>query len=132
MTHNIYYITEKEIEHSSGELGLQKQLIKLSPMNCNEKVYSLIKRQFYDIAKDIARSRGFPAEVVKEITKEHADKLFGQRQYEKAIKSYKRTIGYLNPSYVIQNFIKVKQLDHLSKYLEKLLKVERWLITRKE
>ena len=32
------------------------------------------------------------------------------------------TIGFLNPSYVIQNYIQVTQLDNLIKYLEKLIK----------
>ena len=33
-----------------------------------------------------------------------------------------QTIGFLNPSYVIQNYIQVTQLDNLIKYLEKLIK----------
>ena len=33
-----------------------------------------------------------------------------------------QTIGFLNPSYVIQNFIEVTRIENLIKYLEKLIR----------
>lgn len=56
-----------------------------------------------------------------EICKEHADSLYSKKQYDEALDMFIKTIGFLNPSYVIQRFIEVPQLPNLIKYLEKLI-----------
>jgi hypothetical protein len=40
--------------------------------------------------------------------------------YQEAIKQYTETIGFLNPSYVIQKYLDVQKLDNLITYLESL------------
>jgi hypothetical protein len=73
-------------------------------------------------AQSIAISAKFPLEIQAEICKEHADTLYTQKkEYDQALEQYINTIGYLNPSYVIQRYIEVQQLPNLIKYLEKLI-----------
>ena len=91
----------------------------------NEKIYTLIEKQNFDLAKKVAESAKIPEELIGEIVKEHADKLFQQKKYDEAILQYIDTIGFLNPSYVIQKFLKVKQLDCLIRYLEVLIRKEK-------
>jgi len=40
--------------------------------------------------------------------------------YKEAVEKYIDTIGYLNPSYVIQKFLDVQRLESLTAYLEAL------------
>jgi len=47
--------------------------------------------------------------------------LYEKKQFDDALKQFVNTIGYLNPSYVIQRYIEVPQLRNLITYLEKLI-----------
>jgi len=40
--------------------------------------------------------------------------------YEEAVDKYIKTIGYLNPSHVIQKFLDAQRLENLTTYLEAL------------
>lgn len=60
-----------------------------------------MKKGLFMEAKKIANAAKFPADIIAEICKEHADKLYGLKNFEEAILQYKETIGHLNPSYVI-------------------------------
>jgi len=80
-------------------------LCKLYEMEDNVKIHTLMRKSLFTEAKKIANDARFPADIIAEICKEHADKLHSQRNYEEAIQQYKETIGHLNPSYVIQRYI---------------------------
>lgn len=116
----IYYISQ-----GFQDKHIERELVRIYPMRDNEKIYTLVKKSHFSIAENVARRAKFPREIVCEIIKEHGDKLFQQKKYDEAIEQYKNTIGFLNPSYVIQNFIKVNQLDSLIKYLEVLIRFEK-------
>jgi hypothetical protein len=103
---------------SPGKAGLQKQLFKLYEMEDNVKIQTLLKKGLFPEAQDIARAANFPGEIIAEISKEHADNLYEKKQYDDALKQFIKTIGYLNPSYVIQRYIEVPQLPNLIAYLE--------------
>ena len=90
-------------------------------MEDNVKIQNLMKKSLYQEARRIAVSSKFPPEIIAEIHKEYADKLYQQKSYDQAVKEYCETIGHLNPSYVIQRFIQVPQLDNLIMYLKKLI-----------
>lgn len=113
----IYFIAE----NYEGQ-RVDRELVRLYPMDNNVKIYNLMKKSHYTEALTIAKEAGFPKDIQSEIIKEHADKLFQQKKYDEAIEQYMQTINFLNPSYVIQNYIQVTQLDNLIKYLEKLIR----------
>ena len=90
-------------------------------MEDNVKIQTLLKKGLFVEAQEIAKSANFPGEIIAEICKEHADNLYEKKQYDEALKQFVKTIGYLNPSYVIQRYIEVPQLPNLIEYLEKLI-----------
>ena len=100
---------------------VSKQLHKLYEMEDNVKIQTLLKKSLFTEASEIASSSNFPPEIVAEISKEHADNLYEKKQYDDALQQFIKTIGYLNPSYVIQRYIEVPQLKNLITYLEKLI-----------
>ena len=99
----------------------RKILYKLYEMEDNVKIQTLLKKNLYDDALKIATRAKFPEEIKAEISKEHADNLYEKKQFDEALEHFLKTIGYLNPSYVIQRFIEVPQLHNLIKYLEALI-----------
>lgn len=110
----IYYLAED----SSGLKTLQR----LFEQEDNVKIHTLMKRKLFENAKEIAVEADFPKDIIAEIDKEHGDKLYNESKlYGEAMDQYIQTIGYLNPSYVIQRYIGVNLLDHLIRYLEKFL-----------
>lgn len=64
-----------------------------------------MKKSLYGEAKTIAENAKFPAEILSEIHKEYGDKLYSQKNFDQAIEQFIKTIGYLNPSYVIHRYI---------------------------
>ncbi len=115
----IYLLTEGSLPGKPG--NSQKQLSKLYEMEDNVKIQTLLKKSLFAEAQDIARSANFPGEIIAEISKEHADNLYDKKLYDEALKQFVKTIGYLNPSYVIQRYIEVPQLPNLITYLEQLI-----------
>jgi len=95
---------------------------QLIEMEHNLKIQNLLKKSMFSEAQSIALSAKFPREIYAEICKEHADQQYYQKKdYDKALDQYLDTIGYLNPSYVIQRYIEVQQLPNLIRYLERLI-----------
>jgi hypothetical protein len=61
----------------------------------------LLKKGLFNEALKIAYNAKFPPEIIAEISKEHADNLYEKKNYEEALDQFIKTIGHLNPSYVI-------------------------------
>lgn len=60
-------------------------MCKLYEMEDNVKIHTLMKKNLFQEAKAIAQAAQFPEDIKAEISKEHADKLYSQRNYEEAI-----------------------------------------------
>lgn len=73
-------------------------------MEDNVKIQTLLKKGLFQEAQKIANNANFPEEIIAEICKEHADNLYEKKQYDEALDQFMKTIGYLNPSYVIQRY----------------------------
>lgn len=52
--------------------------------------------------------------------RKYGDHLYGKQIYDEAMAQYIRTIGQLEPSYVIQKFLDAQRIHNLTHYLEKL------------
>ena len=76
-------------------------------MEDNVKIQTLLKKNLFAEAQKIAQIANFPPDIIAEICKAHADNLYEKKQYDESLDQYIKTIGYLNPSYVIQQFIEV-------------------------
>ena len=113
-------IEEDAIYYLAVNPNNQVVLCKLYEMEDNVKIHSLLKKGLFVDAKNIANEAKFPPDIIAEISKDHADQLHKMKKYDEAVLQYIETIGHLNPSYVIQKFIQVPQLENLITYLEKL------------
>jgi vacuolar protein sorting-associated protein 11 len=54
-------------------------------MDDNVKIHTLMKKVLFAEAKKIAKDAKFPPDIIAEICKEHADKLYNQKNFEDAI-----------------------------------------------
>ena len=48
----------------------------------------------------------------------YGDYLYEQGEYDDAVKEYVKTIGVIEPSYVIRRFLDAHRLPNLTEYLE--------------
>ena len=76
-----------------------------------------MKGNYFDQAVNIAIKEKYPEDIIAEINKEAGDKEYKLKNFDLAVDLYIKTIGYLNPSYVIQKYNSVSQLDNLIKYM---------------
>lgn len=104
--------------------------MQLTEISDKQKIIELLKSNKFIEARGIAqrwqeaKSAGSShLEVMcAEISKKHADYLYSTKnRADLALDAYVDTIGYLNPSYVIQRYMELQYLPYLLKYLEKLI-----------
>jgi len=66
------------------------------------------------------QSQQSDAAATAEVMRKYGDHLYGKHDYDEAMAQYIRTIGQLEPSYVIQKFLDAQRIHNLTHYLEKL------------
>lgn len=94
-----------QVQEKTGKLAIYQ----ITELENNVKIENLLKKAMFKEAQNIAISAKFPKEIYAEICKEHADQLYyPKKEYDQALEQYIETIGYLNPSYVIQRYIEVQ------------------------
>lgn len=94
----------------------------------NKKKFDMFyQKNFYDTAYEFAKNLHYPESKLAEINKTYAEILFDKKDYAKSIEQYIKTIAYLEPSYVIQQFLDGSRLDYLIKYLEALRVNEKFI-----
>ena len=52
------------------------------------------------------------------VHRQYGDHLYSKRDYEGAIAQYMKTIGRLEPSYVIRKFLDAQRIHNLTAYLQ--------------
>lgn len=78
------------------------KLFRLEEKSTSQKLDLLFSRSLYPIAIGLAQSEGLDAEEVATINKQYADHLYAKGEFESATKSYVKTLGWVQPSYVIR------------------------------
>ena len=117
-------LTKKlEILYSKNMFNLSINII-LQPAS---QVYTGTKSQSIDelIVKTLEDQNNVARETLMEVCKRHADYLYSKQDYDQSVKQYIRTVGYLQPSYVIRKFLDAQQISNLSKYLKALHDLDR-------
>ena len=94
----------KDHEFLEKDVG---QVILLTEIGDNLKIEKLLRKEMFKEASYITKNSNFPPEVHAEICKEHADYLYKKNDQDLALEKYIETIGFLNPSYVIQKYIEL-------------------------
>lgn len=99
----------------------QNSLIKLTENDASDKIRIFTSRSSYEYAITFAQNQGYDGALLAEIHRCHANHLYDtKKDYANAIKEYMKTVGYVEPSYVIMRFLDVSQIDYLIAYLEHL------------
>lgn len=96
------------------------KVFRLSEKNLTNKVAVLKRRHLYDLAIRLAQSEGRDLAYVMQIRKQSADHKKDKGDYAGAMRDYLQTIGYVEPSYVIRQFLDAQRISHLTEYLESL------------
>ena len=62
----------------------------------------LFKKNLYSLAVSLARSQDLGKEGLVDIFTQYGDHLYSKAEYDNAIMQYIKTIGHLEPSYIIR------------------------------
>jgi len=98
----------------------------LTEITVAEKIKYLLSKGFYELADKIATESKCSPEIKALINKEWADKLYNNRKYKEAMEFYIKTIGEEAPSYVIEKYLDVQNIQLLIDYLEKVIEAPAW------
>lgn len=95
-----------------------KMVYHLDEKDLQTKLSLLFKKNLYDIAVRIAKSSQHDAEGLADIFKQYGDHLYGKGDFAGAVDQYIKTIGYLEPSYIIRRFLDSRHINYLTDYLQ--------------
>jgi hypothetical protein len=98
------------------ELTLQK----LTEKDSAEKMAVLFKKNMFEIAYSMARLEGYDEGFIAEISRMQGDHYYEKEDFDNAINCYKQTVGYVEPSYIIIQFLDASKIEYLTSYLETL------------
>lgn len=82
-----------------------------------KKVDRFCEKKRYDQALDMAAKMNLGEAVIANIHKLQGDDLYSVTKYDQAIDQYIQTLGYTEPSHVIQKFVEPIHAENLMKYL---------------
>ncbi|CAG8460462.1 14103_t:CDS:10 [Acaulospora morrowiae] len=101
-------------------LGMDGKLYRLDEKDTPTKLEILFKKNMYSLAVNLAHSQKYDDASISEIFKKYGDHLYREAKYEDAMTQYIRTIGHLEPSYIIRKFLDAQRIHNLVNYLQKL------------
>ncbi|KAL5529475.1 hypothetical protein ACEPAG_5460 [Sanghuangporus baumii] len=85
-----------------------------------EKLEMLYQKSLYLLALNLAKSQGLDESSVADIHRQYGDHLYSKGDYDGAMQQYIKTIGCLQPSYVIRKFLDAQRIHNLVTYLQDL------------
>ncbi|CAG8474557.1 8204_t:CDS:10 [Ambispora leptoticha] len=102
-------------------LGMDGKLYRLEEKDTPTKLEFLFKKNLYQLAINLAHSQKYDDTSISEIFKKYGDHLYNSKaDYDAAMAQYIRTIGQLEPSYVIRKFLDAQRIHNLVNYLQEL------------
>jgi hypothetical protein len=121
------------------------KLFRLRELDLAHKLERLFQKHLYSLAmgivlqppsslQNIGKTRNIPELMEKalenkedvswgtlmDICRRYGDYLYGNGEFDNSMKQYIRTIGYLEPSYVIRKFLDAQRIHNLTSYLKAL------------
>ncbi|CAG8559847.1 5223_t:CDS:10 [Funneliformis caledonium] len=101
-------------------LGMDGKLYRLEEKDTPTKLEILFKKNLYLLAINLAHSQKYDDASISEIFKKYGDHLYSKVDYDSAMAQYIRTIGQLEPSYIIRKFLDAQRIHNLVNYLQEL------------
>ncbi|KAL7420528.1 Vacuolar protein sorting-associated protein 11 [Cryptotrichosporon argae] len=96
------------------------KLSRLDEHATSAKLDVLYRRNLYTLAVGLARAAGVDDTGVAEIHRRYGDYLYGKGDFDGAITQFVKTLGHLQPSYVIRKFLDAQRIHNLTTYLQEL------------
>lgn len=100
---------------------VQKEIIKLTEITVGEKIKILLEKSLFKDAELVAVDSECTEEIKASVARVYGDSLYDNRKFRDSMGEYIKTIGFEAPSYVIEKFLDVQNLDLLIEYLERLI-----------
>eukprot|EP00118_Oscarella_pearsei_P021494 m.241535 g.241535 ORF g.241535 m.241535 type:complete len:421 (+) comp40206_c0_seq26:703-1965(+) len=100
--------------------GQDRKVFRLEEKGVNSKLEILFKKNQYEMAISLAKNQRYDMDGLVDIFRQYGDHLYTKGDHDGAIKQYVRTIGHLEPSYVIRRFLDAQRIHNLTVYLEAL------------
>jgi hypothetical protein len=94
-----------------------ERLLSLSEKEDNDKIDKFMKKNCLRLAYKFASNSGFKSKFLAQLSRVSGDKELEKAKFEEAMHHYKNTIGFLEPSYVLQKFIEKGQVAYNIDYL---------------
>ncbi|CAA3028221.1 vacuolar -sorting-associated 11 homolog [Olea europaea subsp. europaea] len=116
----------KEVSHMLCEWGNiilimeDKSTLFIVEKDMESKLDMLFKKNLYSVAINLVQNQQADAAATAEVLRKYGDHLYSKQNYDEAMSQYIHTIGYLEPSFVIQKFLDAQRIYNLTNYLEKL------------
>ncbi|XP_077990077.1 vacuolar protein sorting-associated protein 11 homolog [Glandiceps talaboti] len=98
------------------------KLYHLQERDTQTKLEMLFKKNLYVMAISLAKSQHYDYDGLIDIFTQYGDHLYSKGDHDGAIAQYIRTIGRLEPSYVIRKFLDAQRIHNLTAYLQELHK----------
>ncbi|XP_074158430.1 vacuolar protein sorting-associated protein 11 homolog [Sminthopsis crassicaudata] len=132
---NIYDLCNKFIAYSSvfedvvdvlAEWGSLYVLTRdgrvhvLQEKDTQTKLEMLFKKNLFEMAINLAKSQHLDSDGLAQIFMQYGDHLYSKGNHDGAVQQYIRTIGKLEPSYVIRKFLDAQRIHNLTAYLQTL------------
>lgn len=126
---NAYTVSSSPVTHVASEWGSVflfcqgaqgGRLYRLDERDTQTKLETLFRRGLYNVALSVAQSQNYDEASIIDIHRKFGDHLYSKSEFDAAIESYVRTIGYLEPSYVIRKFLDAQRIRNLTTYLQAL------------
>ncbi|XP_026191964.1 vacuolar protein sorting-associated protein 11 homolog [Cyclospora cayetanensis] len=92
-------------------------LFDVKEKSFDERLCILLRKRLFNWAAEVTIKDHQPQQVLQEVYRLHGDWLYSKNMPEKAVEMYIKTIGFLEPSAVIQKFLDAQELSHLAFYL---------------
>ncbi|EQC28136.1 hypothetical protein SDRG_14094 [Saprolegnia diclina VS20] len=120
------YEEVEEIRHVVSEFGAVfvvtsfGSVYRLSEKDTASKLSILFDKNLYPIAISLAFSSNYDLSSIMDIFRMYGDFLYNKGDYDGSLRQYARTIGHVEPSYVIRRFLDAQRIHNLTTYLETL------------
>uniref|UniRef100_A0A3P8YJ81 Vacuolar protein sorting-associated protein 11 homolog n=1 Tax=Esox lucius TaxID=8010 RepID=A0A3P8YJ81_ESOLU len=96
------------------------KMFVLQEKDTQTKLEMLFKKNLFVMAINLAKSQHLDSDGLSEIFRQYGDHLYIKGDHDGAIQQYIRTIGKLEPSYVIRKFLDAQRIHNLTAYLQAL------------
>ena len=101
-------------------LTKKRRLWKLQEKTLEFRLAELLKRNLYETAANLAKSSNCEPAFIADIYRKYGDHLYDKGNFDDSIAQYVRTVGKVEPSYVIRKFLDPPRVKNLTAYLETL------------